>query len=155
MAVLRGLVVVGLILATQAGDGGCAPTTKACDLDFAGLSIQDGRVVDTVTAVCDLRPTRHVLQVWIEYKRFDEFDSYDRTSTTWDIPGSGKDEQDPADQPVRVSVSSPCLEGTYRTRAHVEGKGPVTDTTPKPIPFEFEDTGWQKHFSARACAGGD
>lgn len=146
------LLAITLVLATQAGDGSCAPTPKACDLSFAGITVEDGKVLDTVTVVCDLRPVEHFLQVWMEYKPFDEFDAYDRTATTRDIPGDGADQ---GGQPVRLTLSSPCLEGTYRTRAYAKDRGPVTENTPQPIPFEFEDTGWPEFVSAERCAEGD
>jgi hypothetical protein len=152
MRAVAALTALFAVLASPSA--GCAPTPKACDLSFAGITVEAGRVVDTVTVVCDLRPVEHVLQAWIEYKRFDEFDTYDRTSTTWDIPGSGRDDEDPADRPVRLTVSSPCVEGTYRTRAYARGKGPITESTPNPIPFEFEDTGWHKYVTAEDCVGG-
>lgn len=44
------------------------PASKAGDLGFDGLRVIDGRVKDTVTVVCDRRPERHYLQVWIEYR---------------------------------------------------------------------------------------
>ncbi|MGQ0773107.1 MAG: hypothetical protein ACT4NY_01590 [Pseudonocardiales bacterium] len=89
----------------------------------------------------------------IEYKPFDTWGTYGRTVTTSDIPGSGRDETHRADQPVRLTVSSPCARSSYRTRVHAEGEGPVNETTPRPIPFEVEDTGWTK-ISAQDCAGG-
>lgn len=115
----------------------------------------DGRVTDTVTVTCRLRPVKHFLQVWIEYRPFDTWDTYGRTFTTSDIPGSGNDPDDLTDRPVVAPVSTPCLEGTYRTQVRAEGKGPVNEDTPKPIPFQFEDTGWPKYLSAEDCAEGD
>ena len=142
------------MLTTQATPGGCAATPKACDLNFAGIAVQDGRVVDTITVTCHLRPVTHLLRAWIEYKPFDTWDAYGRTLGTPDIPGSGRDPDNPTDQPLRVTVSSPCLEGTYRTQVRVEGKGTVNEATPEPIPFEFGDTGRQKFLSAEDCAEG-
>ena len=151
MRIIMVAATVAMTLATQ--PNGCTTTPKACDLSFAGITVKAGKVWDTVTAVCDLRPLQHVLQVWLEYKPFDTWDAYDRTATTWDIPGSGTDPDDPGDRPVQLTVSSPCLEGTYRTRAYVKGQGPATPEAAAGIPFEFEDTGWQKFVSAGDCVG--
>lgn len=151
---VKQLLALVLVLATQAGGSSCAPTPKACDLSFAGITVQDGQVMDTVTVVCDLRPVKHVLQAWIEYKPFDEFGRYGRTATTADLPGSGRDPESLSDRPVRLVVFSPCARGTYRTRVYATGTGPVTEAAPAGIPFEFEDTGWQKYISADDCAGG-
>ena len=92
MRILAALTTLTALLAAQ--PSGCAPsaTPKACDVAFAGLTVQAGKVWDTVTATCDAghRPLRHMLQAWIEYKRFDDFVSYDRAATTWpDRGGQG------------------------------------------------------------------
>ncbi len=54
-------------------------SAKACELTFAGITVKAGKAWDTVTATCDAehRPQRHLLQAWIEYKRFDDVDSSD------------------------------------------------------------------------------
>lgn len=151
MRIFAVAATLAVTLATQ--PNGCSTTPKACDVNFAGVTVKAGKVWDTVTAVCDRRPLQHVLQVWTEYKPFDTWDAYDRTATTWTIPGSGTNPDDPGDRPVQLTVSSPCLEGNYRTRAHVKGRGPATPEAPAGIPFEFEDTGRQKFVSAADCAG--
>lgn len=108
---VKQLLTLTIVLATQAGDTSCAPTPKACGLDFAGLKVQDDRVVDTVTVVCALRPVEHYIRVWIEYKPFDTWDTYGRTTSTEDIPGSGRDPDSPTDRPLRLTVSSDCVRG--------------------------------------------
>lgn len=150
---VKPVLMAAVVLAAQAGDSSCAPTPKACGLDFAGLEVQDGRVVDTVTVVCDRRPARHYLEVWIEYKPFDQWDRYGRTATTKDIPSSGRDPDSVADRPVRLTVSSECVRGAYRTRVHADGISPPTEAGPG-IPFDVEDTGWQKYITAEDCTGG-
>lgn len=148
------ILAASLVLATQTTPGGCSPTPKACDLGFAGITVEAGRVVDTVTVTCKPKPLRHLLQAVIQYKPFDTWDEYGRTATTPDLPGSGQDPDDPADRPVVVTVSSQCSRGWYRTHAHTEGVGPATEQAPNGIPFQFEDTGWATYMTAEDCAGG-
>jgi len=120
------ILTAGLVqAATATQPAGCAPIPKACDLAYAGISVQAGRVVDTVTVTWRLYPVTHFLQVAIQCKPFDIWDPYGRTLSTPDIPGSGEDPDSPADRPGRVTVSSPCVEGSYRTWVHAGGKGPV------------------------------
>lgn len=147
---VKQLFTLAVILAAQAGDGACAPTSKACDLSFAGITVQNGRVVDTVTVTCKPRPVRHLLQAAIQYKPFDEWGVYGRSPTIYDIPGDGTEG---GGRPVVLTVSSQCSRGSYRTHVHAEGTGPATDQAPHGIPFEFEDTGWQKYVTAEDCAG--
>ncbi|MGH4013258.1 MAG: hypothetical protein ACRDSL_04860 [Pseudonocardiaceae bacterium] len=47
------------------------------------------------------------------------------------------------------------MEGSFRARAHIEGRGPVTAEHPDGIPFDFEDTGWPEYITAEECAGGE
>ena len=148
---VKQLLAVALVLATQAGDSSCAPTPKACDLSFVGITVQDGRVQDTVTVTCKPRPVRHLLHAEIQYKPFDEWDVYGRSPTIYDIPGDGTEG---GGRPVELTVTSQCSRGAYRTHVHTEGTGPATEQAPQGIPFEFEDTGWQKYVTAEDCAGG-
>lgn len=151
---MRVLTVLTTLAVAATQPGGCAPTPKACSLDFAGITVQAGRVVDTVTVVCDLRPRRHLLQAVIQYKPFDTWDEYGRTWHTENIPGSGKDPDDLADRPVVLELSTTCSRGWYRTKVHTEGIGPATDAAPQGLPFQFEDTGFPEYLTAEDCAGG-
>ena len=136
-----------LVLAAPATPASCTPTPKACDLSFAGITVEahTDRVVDTVNVVCDRKHAKHYIEVTMQYKTFDTWDVYGRTVVTSRIPGEAG---------LVRTVSSPCRRGWYRARACVEGRGPATEQRPDGIPFVFEDYGRAKYVTAEDCAGG-
>jgi hypothetical protein len=139
-------VAAVLVAAVQAtAPSGCTPASQACDLSFQGLYIHAGEVWDVVTVACDPKPTQHYIQAWMEYKRFDEYDSYGRHTATKDIPDKIG---------FQLEVHSTCVEGWFRAKARVEGRGPATPQHPEGLPFDFENTGRTKYITAGECAGG-
>lgn len=135
-----------LVTAVQtASPAGCTPVAKACDLSFQGIYIEAGEVWDVVTVTCELPPAEHYIQAWMEYKPFDEYSSYGRHVATRKIPDKTG---------FQLKVHSTCVEGSFRAKAHVEGRGPVTVEHPEGIRFDFEDTGWPEYITAEECAGG-
>lgn len=81
----------------------------------------------------------------MEYKRFDDYDSYGPHMGTRKIPGKTGFE---------LKAHSACVEGWFRAKVHVEGSGPADPQNPQGIPFDVEDTGWPKFITAEQCAEG-
>jgi hypothetical protein len=133
------VVVVAMQTASPAG---CTTASQACDLSFHGIYIHAGEVWDVVTVACDPPPTAHYIQVWMEYKPFDEYGSYGRHVATRDIPDQAG---------FQLQVRSPCARGWFRATAHVEGSGPATTQHPDGLPFDFEDTGQARYITAEEC----
>ncbi|MGQ0778461.1 MAG: hypothetical protein ACT4NY_29305 [Pseudonocardiales bacterium] len=136
-----------LVAAVQAASpAGCTPLPNACTLSFQGIYIDAGEVWDVVTVACDPRPVELYTEAWMEYKPFDEYGSYGPHVATRNIPGKTS---------LQLKVRSPCVEGSYRAKVHVEGRGPATTADPGGIPFEDERTGWSEYITAEQCEGGD
>lgn len=129
---LRMIGIFGLLVAHAAAPGGCEAANDLvaqCDVLYRGIKVEHGTVTDVVHPVCDRRPEWHVLHAWIEYKRIGEYSRLSqRDAVTRDIP-------DQSGFSVPVSVPD-CVEGWYRTAAHVEGAGPASEQYPKGIPFD-------------------
>lgn len=66
--VVKQLLALALVLATQAGDSSCAPVPKACQIDTRGIRVEQGLVTDVITAICDPQPRTHRLDGWMEYR---------------------------------------------------------------------------------------
>lgn len=144
---MRALAAASVLIAAvqTAAPSGCTPVAQACNLSFQGIYIHASDIWDVVTVTCNPKPTKHYIQAWMEYKRFDEYDSYGRHAATKDIPDKTG---------FQLEVRSTCVEGWFRAKAHVEGRGPATPQHPNGLPFDFEDTGRAKYITAEECAGG-
>ena len=146
---MRAFAAASLLVAAvqAAAPSGCAPVAKACDLSFQGIYVDAGEVWDVVTPTCDKPPIEHEIEAWMEYKRVGEYSPLARRHAySWITP-------DKLGFPLKVS-SGICVEGWYRAKAHVTGRGPATEQNPRGIPFEFEDTGRSKYVTAEQCSGG-
>ncbi|MGH3913610.1 MAG: hypothetical protein ACRDTC_09385 [Pseudonocardiaceae bacterium] len=137
---VKSVLMVAVVLAAQAGDGGCAPQgdgvvrSRVCDVDTRGIEVErDGAVIaDVVTARCDVPPTQHRLDAWLEYRsgawggwtmpRFPE-----GSSLIPDVEG------------VAVRVTLPCKEGYYRAAWRATGRGPALPDHPRGIEFDIAD----------------
>jgi hypothetical protein len=139
---VRATILAAMVVAlTGAGTlTGCTEsgTVKLCDVTYAGLSVNKGRVVDTVRPVCDKPPQSHILKAVIEFQVGGEWIERGRAVVVDTIP-------DNTGFPVQVSAE--CREGVYRTHVHVEGLGPDGKS------YTFDDTGREKSLTLVDCAG--
>lgn len=140
-----------LALAAQAGNGGCEVHVlpQACDVKFRGIQVDQGYVTDVVTPVCDEPPQRHLLHAWIEYRRVGEYARLgrQRDGVTDDLPDrEGKTK-------VTLTVRD-CVEGWYRSAAHVEGVGPVSSEYPQGLRFDAVFHGASEYLSVADCEEG-
>jgi hypothetical protein len=64
------LVVVAGPLVTASTCTGSSPPLRmsACDVGFGGVEIRQGKLVETLTAVCDPPPRRHLLRAGLEQR---------------------------------------------------------------------------------------
>lgn len=114
--------------------------TAACDIQFGGLEIRHGRLVETIAAVCDEPPQRHLLRAGLEQ----------RVGETWIERGRGRVvDAIPDTAGLPIDVGAPCEEGNWRSWVRVEGVGPL----PSSLPFSFSDTGDERAVALVECAG--
>ncbi|MGH4014191.1 MAG: hypothetical protein ACRDSL_09740 [Pseudonocardiaceae bacterium] len=144
---MKNLAIAAVILATTSTTSECgAELEKACTVLFRGLEIENGRVTDVLTPVCDPKPQIHKIQAWIEYKNIGEWSPLGRRSPlAFTIP-------DKTGFPIKVTA--PCLEGAYRSGYEVTGRGAALPDNPSGIPFKDKDYGWTTRiFSVGDCKG--
>lgn len=128
MPALRSLAALAVVLAMQAGDSSCEPSTKACQIDTRGIRVEDGVVTDVITATCNPPPRTHRLDGWIEYRA--------DVGEPWRILGRKRTERvvpDAEGFPMRVQGGR-CVPGVYRTAWQATGVGPNDER-----PFNFSD----------------
>lgn len=127
---VKQLLTLTVILATQAGDGSCqAATPKACWIDTRGVRVENRLVTDVITATCDPTPRTHRLDGWIEYRR--------SPGEEWRLTTDKQTKRTPPDaQGLQLPVSAGrCAPGDYRTAWQATGIGPGLDERP----FDYSD----------------
>lgn len=148
---MRSVAVVAMLAATfhLADPAGCSatPGAKDCDFTYHGIYVKAEQVVDVVTPTCNVPPSSHAIDVWLEYKPIDTWGW--NTNSIHSISGTIPDQ---TGFPLKVSML--CVAGWFRTRVHVNGRGPASDKNPTGIPFDFWDTGAEKTVTAADCKGG-
>ena len=123
----RSTLAALLVLASQAGDSGCEPTVKACEIDTRGIRVEHGLVTDVITATCDPQPLTHRLDGWLEYRPAPGDDwlraGARRTSHT-------RPDAEGFAMPVNAGR---CVPGQYRAAWQATGTGPH----PGELPFNY------------------
>ena len=129
------VLVLPLASAVQCSSG--EHVAKDCSVTYAGVRVDHGLVVDTVTPTCNVKPQQHRIQVQLEVEVGGEWLPQGRAAFQDTRP-------DRTGFPVRVQA--PCIEGTWHTSVYTEGVGPNGDG------FSHQEAGTEQQFSLVDCA---
>lgn len=125
--------------------GGCSPAAAitACHAAFraAGPYIRGSEVWDDLHVWCDPTPARHNVSAQVEYRPFDTYDRYGRSTVTDRLP-------DATGFTVSPHFSCVGLAGWYRATATVRATGADGQTNTVML------VGGERHVTAAECIGG-
>lgn len=141
---VKQLCAVVVVLATQAGDGGCQAVPWACDADTRGIRVENAVVTDEVSVTCtDPKPRTHRLDAWIDYRP---------ENGDWRRAGEKKTTHDRPDPKTKLTISAwECAPGDYRAAWQVTGIA----GDPGETPFNRTDwDAWGTPVAAQECLEG-